>query len=174
MPPNTFELITHSEDETRQLGAIVGKLAEPGQVIALLGDLGAGKTRFVQGFGASIGVPATEIINSPTFTLINQYQGHLTCYHIDLYRLTNAPEIETLGLDDLLYGEGVCLIEWADRLEDDLLTDRLEVELHHLSDTERRITIRAFGAEYAAQLKKLRELWTLERSFHEPAARHRR
>ena len=139
------------------MGAKLGKLVKAGQIIALLGDLCAGKTRPAQGFGAGLGVPADEVINSPTFTLINEYQGRLPFYHVDLYRLSKAVEAETLGLDDYFYGEGVTLIEWANRLGNSLPPERLEIELHHLSETKRRITIRACGPEHTELLKQFKK-----------------
>lgn len=157
LEPGALDFFSHSEEQTRRLGAKLGKLAQAGQVIALLGDLGAGKTRLAQGFGAGLGVPADEVINSPTFTLINEYQGRLPFYHVDLYRLSQAVEAETLGLNDYFYGDGVTLIEWANRLGKDLPLERLEIELHHLSETKRRITIRACGPEHAELLEKFKK-----------------
>lgn len=148
LEPGTLDFISHSEDQTRRLGAKLGQLAQPGHVIALLGDLGAGKTRLAQGFGEGLDVPADEVINSPTFTFVNQYQGRLEFYHIDAYRLDDGAEAETLGLDDYFYGDGVSLIEWANRITDSLPDDRLEIEIHHLNDTKRRIVVRAFGEEH--------------------------
>lgn|GEM_PF-46518 len=165
---NSFETTTRSERETRRLGFLLGTLAVPTEVIALTGDLGAGKTRFAQGFGRGLGVPADEVINSPTFTLINQYQGRLTCYHIDLYRLTTEAEAETLGLDDIFYADGVCLVEWADRIPTELPADRVEIELHHLGETERKITVRAIGSQFIAQVKQLKTLWLKEKIMNNP------
>lgn len=156
LPAQSITRFSHGEDETRQLGAALGKRAQRGQIITLLGDLGAGKTRFAQGFGTGLGVPDDVVINSPTFTLINQYEGRLTCYHIDLYRLSDASEAETLGLDDFLYGDGVSLIEWANRLGEDLPASRLEIELIYLDEDERRLEINAFGEAYFALLDALK------------------
>ena len=158
LEPGTLDFISHSEAQTVRLGGRLGTLAQPGQVIALSGDLGAGKTRWAQGFGRGLGVPAAEIINSPTFTFINQYQGRLTYYHIDVYRLTDAAEAETLGLDDYFYGAGVCLIEWADRIRDLLPPERLEIELYYMEETKRRIVMRAYGAEYDELLAAFKKL----------------
>ena len=157
LKPGVLDFISHSEDQTRRLGARLGQLVQAGQVIALLGELGSGKTRLVQGFGAGLGVPADEVINSPTFTFINEYRGRLPCYHIDLYRLTTPAEAETLGLDDLLHGDGVCIIEWADRLGDALPAERLEITFHYLSETKRRLVMRACGKEYSTLLKTFKD-----------------
>jgi tRNA threonylcarbamoyladenosine biosynthesis protein TsaE len=135
----------------------LGALAQPGQVFALVGPLGAGKTRWAQGFGLGLDVPADVVINSPTFTFVNQYEGRLTLYHIDLYRLTNAPEAETLALDDYFYGDGVCIVEWANRITTALPPERLEVELYHLEETKRRIVMRACGSAYGKMLDQFRD-----------------
>ena len=162
LEPGTLDFISHSEEQTRRLGAKLGKLLEAGQVIAVLGDLGCGKTRLAQGVGRGLDVPEDEVINSPTFTFVNEYEGRLSYYHIDLYRLTQTAEAETLGLDDYLYGDGVCLIEWANRLST-LPTERLEVELRYMDhspvgDTKRRVIIRAFGAEHTNLLNAFKHL----------------
>ncbi len=160
-----YTITTHSEDETRRLGFLLGTIAHAGDTIALTGDLGAGKTRFAQGFGRGLGVPDDEVINSPTFTLVNQYAGRLPCYHIDLYRLTTAAEAETLGLDDYFYTDGVCLVEWANRIPDDLPEEVITIDLHHLTETERRITICATGAGATARISQLQLLWEKEKRY---------
>lgn len=157
LEPGSLDFISHSEDQTRRLGAKLGRLVEAGQIIALLGDLGAGKTRFAQGFGLGLDVADDEIINSPTFTFINQYQGRLTYYHIDLYRLDDPTEAETLGLEDYFYDAGVCLVEWANRLLM-LPAERLEIELHYLDDTKRRIVMRAYGPENKKLLNTFKKI----------------
>ncbi len=166
--PTTFTIATHSENETRRLGFLLGTLAHPGDIIALRGDLGAGKTRFVQGFGRGLDIPADEVINSPTFTLVNQYQGRLTCYHIDLYRLSSAAEAGTLGLDDFFYNDGVSLVEWADRLGNNLPAEYIDIELQHLAEHIRRITVCAVGNNHIAQVKQLQQLWTQEKLMANP------
>lgn len=148
LEPGALDFISHSEAQTRRLGRKLGALVQAGQVVAMMGDLGTGKTRWAQGFGEGLEVPADEVISSPTFTFINQYQGRLVYYHIDLYRLTTVEEAETLGLEDYFYGDGVCLIEWADRIQTILPPEHLEVELHYLGETKRRVIMRAFGEEY--------------------------
>jgi len=152
LEPETIDFISYSEDHSRNLGRQLGELVQPGQVIALTGDLGTGKTRWAQGMGAGLDVPTGDIINSPTFTFINQYQGRLPYYHIDLYRLASVEEAETLGLEDYFYGDGVCLIEWANRIQPVLPAERLEIELYFLAETKRRVVMRAYGEEYRALL----------------------
>ena len=158
LEPGALDFISHSEAQTQRLGARLGTLVQSGQLIALIGDLGVGKTRWAQGLGIGLDVPSDEVINSPTFTFINQYQGRLTYYHIDVYRLADVREAETLGLEDYFYGDGVCLIEWANRIEPILPPERLEVELGYLEETKRRVIIRAYGQEYEYLLASFKKL----------------
>lgn len=108
---------TFSERETFQLGESIGRKAEAGEVYALMGDLGVGKTVFTQGMARGLGIE--EVVNSPTFTILQQYEGgRLPLYHFDVYRINNIEEMEELGYEDCFYGEGVCLVEWADSIEE--------------------------------------------------------
>ncbi len=110
------ELRSASLEETQRLGMLLGTLAQPGDVILLDGDLGAGKTAFTQGIGRGLGIDAT--INSPTFTILKEYQGRLPLYHFDLYRIDDPEEMASLGFDDYFDGDGVCVVEWAERGEE--------------------------------------------------------
>lgn len=150
LEPNTLDFISHSESQTRRLGERLAQYLEPGDIVALVGDLGTGKTRWVQ--GVCRGLAITEPVVSPTFTLVHEYQGRLPIYHIDLYRLENLAEIETIGLDDYLFGVGVTLIEWADRIRDQLPENHLTVELYHLEAAKRRMVIRPHGPRFEALL----------------------
>ena len=143
---HTLDFISHSEAQTRRLGARLGELLEGGEAIALQGELGTGKTRWVQGVGQ--GLQLDQNVTSPTFTLVNEYPGRLTLYHIDLYRINQAAEALAFGLEDYLYGNGVCLIEWAERVVEILPRDRLWITFHHLDDSKRRITMQAAGDRY--------------------------
>lgn len=143
---NTLDFISHSESQTQRLGARLAPLLEPGDVLAVTGTLGVGKTRWVQ--GVCQGLAVTDPVVSPSFTLVNEYQGRLPVYHIDLYRLDQASEVLTFGLDDYLYGPGVSLIEWADRAIDFLPSDYLQVELHYLEETKRRMVLRPHGLRF--------------------------
>ena len=102
-----------SASQTHRLGALLGGLLRPGDVVLLEGPLGAGKTALTQGIGAGLGV--RETINSPTFTILKEYMGRLPLYHFDLYRIEDPEELFTLGFEDYFGGEGVCVVEWADR-----------------------------------------------------------
>ena len=108
---------TRSAQETFQLGKELGEKAYPGQVFTLTGDLGVGKTVFTQGFAAGLGI--TEPVNSPTFTIVQVYEeGRLPFYHFDVYRIGDIEEMDEIGYEDYFYGEGVCLIEWADLIRE--------------------------------------------------------
>ena len=107
---------TSNANESQTLGKRLGKTLRAGDIILLYGDLGAGKTTFTQGIAEGLGVGNEEYVRSPTFTLINQYQGRHPIYHIDLYRIDSFADISNLGFEELLYGEGVLIIEWAEKL----------------------------------------------------------
>jgi tRNA threonylcarbamoyladenosine biosynthesis protein TsaE len=148
--PNTLDFISHSESQTRRLGARLAALLKPGDVLALIGDLGSGKTRWVQGVCEGLGV--TDPVISPSFTLINEYPGRWPVYHIDLYRIEDPHELFTIGLEDYLYGSGICLIEWADRAANILPESHLAIELYHLEETKRRVVLRPYDARFAQVL----------------------
>ena len=111
---------TESPDETQALGEKLGETLKQGAVIALIGDLGTGKTCLTQGIARGVGIASGEIVSSPSYILINEYNGTIPIYHIDLYRLENSEEIAELGLSEYVEGDGICIIEWAERMADDL------------------------------------------------------
>ena len=111
---------TESPEETQVLGEKLGKTLQQGDVIALIGDLGTGKTCLTQGIARGVGIAPDEVVNSPSYILINEYNGTVPIYHIDLYRLENAAEIAELGLSEYVEGDGICIIEWAERMADAL------------------------------------------------------
>lgn len=114
--------------ETYELGVELGRSAEPGQVYCMYGDLGVGKTILAQGMAAGLGV--NDIVNSPTFTIVKQYDdGRLPFYHFDVYRIGDADEMDEIGYEDMVYGDGVCLIEWANLIEDILPEHRICVTI---------------------------------------------
>lgn len=119
---------THGAEETFALGKKIGKSARPGQVYALNGDLGTGKTVFTQGVAAGLGI--TEPVNSPTFTILQIYEnGRLPFYHFDVYRIGDVEEMEEIGYEDCFYGEGVCLVEWAGLIEEILPENCIRIEI---------------------------------------------
>lgn len=151
----SFDITTHSAEETRALGATFGRHAAAGTVIALTGTLGSGKTAFTQGLARGLQVPAEYYITSPTFTLINEYQGRLHLYHVDLYRLSDPGDIEEIGLRDIMAGAGVTVIEWAERLGGDLPARHVGLLLAIEGDHTRRMTITAAGSEAVALVRRV-------------------
>lgn len=133
-----------SEAETAAMGRRLAALLQPGDVITLIGPLGAGKTRLVKAICAALDVPE-EFVNSPTFTLIQEYAGRFPIRHCDVYRLKSAAEFPDLGLEDLFADDGLAIIEWADRVAGDLPPARLEIRLEPTGLTSRRVTLKAFG-----------------------------
>lgn len=140
-------IVSHGADETLAIGRALGEAARPGTVLALVGELGAGKTQLAKGVAAGLGV--RSVVNSPTFVLMNEHAGRLRLYHVDAYRLGDPEEAAAAGLLDEREVDGVLVIEWADRLDGWLPLDRLEIALRpgDASD-ERRITWRAFGPDH--------------------------
>jgi tRNA threonylcarbamoyladenosine biosynthesis protein TsaE len=139
----SLRLTTSASDETRALAAALAAVAEPGDRLALVGPLGAGKTQFAKGFALGLGIE--EIVNSPSFTLMAEYHGRLTLFHQDLYRLAGADEVLEGGLLDERQDGGVTLSEWADRLDHRLDPGRLTVALEPTGDERRDIEIHGHG-----------------------------
>jgi tRNA threonylcarbamoyladenosine biosynthesis protein TsaE len=139
MPP-AAEIVTASAEETEAAGERLGRSLQPGAVVALTGELGAGKTCFVQGLVRGLG--AAVRATSPTFVLVNQYQGRVLVHHVDAYRTDSMTELMDLGLLDLMGGDDVTLIEWADKLEPLLPPDAIRVHIAGVGDQPRTITIR--------------------------------
>jgi len=146
MPIEHFEMMTRSPSDARRLGKQIGVACGPGSTIALTGELGCGKTTIIQGLALGLGVPENHYITSPTFTLINEYPGRHPLYHVDLYRLADPEEIEDIGIYDLLGGEGIVAIEWADRLPGLPEQTDLHIASEILSDTGRRLKLSAKDA----------------------------
>ena len=138
-----------------QLGRSLGSSLIPGDIILLFGDLGAGKTRLTQGICNGLGLDEESYIRSPTFTLINEYPGKLPIYHIDLYRIENQEEIYSLGLEEILFDQGVTIIEWAEKLYEHKnpeklilnIQDRIEINIKIVSDSEREFTFKTYLPE---------------------------
>ncbi len=142
--------MTRHPAATRALAAALAAAARPGDLISLIGELGAGKTQFAKGFGAGLGI--TDTIVSPSFVLMAEYRGRLPLFHVDLYRLADAAEALAGGLIDDRQAEGVTLIEWAERFADAMPVDRLEVLIEGTGDDPRRIVLRAIRAGYGRYL----------------------
>jgi tRNA threonylcarbamoyladenosine biosynthesis protein TsaE len=144
---------SNSEMDTEQLGAALADALPSGAVVALVGTLGAGKTRLVQAFAAACGVPR-DAATSPTFVLVNEYRGRLPIYHIDAYRLRDEDEFIELGPEEYFDSEGVTFIEWADRVADCLPAERVEIECEATGETSRRFTVRGVGERLAGAVRQ--------------------
>ncbi len=136
----TQTLVTHGEAETTRAGVELAADLAPGDVVLLIGDLGLGKTVLARGIAAGLGVDPSEV-HSPTFTLVNQYQGRVPVHHVDLYRIERESDLSELGLEEILGGEGVAIVEWGERLGRYGVRDGLEVSFVDRGGTEREIRI---------------------------------
>ena len=130
---------SYSPKDTHKIGRRIGTKAQSGDVLLLVGDLGAGKTTLTQGILWGLG--GTEYARSPTFVLVNEYPARLTLYHMDLYRLNSIEEIEDLGLDEYLYGNDLCVVEWADKAPGYFPVNHAVVQLEVIDDQTRRVTV---------------------------------
>lgn len=146
-----YTLITHSAAETQAVAEKLATLVKAGTVITLNGDLGAGKTTFTQGFAKGLGV--TRNVNSPTFTIMKQYQGHLPLYHMDVYRLEDTGD--DIGLEEYINGDGIAIVEWSDLIESSLPTERLAITIERIGDEERQLTFTPAGDTYDTLVKEV-------------------
>ncbi|MCJ7507375.1 MAG: tRNA (adenosine(37)-N6)-threonylcarbamoyltransferase complex ATPase subunit type 1 TsaE [candidate division Zixibacteria bacterium] len=135
-----IEKIRSSPEETKKFGSKLATSLKKGDVVALIGPLGSGKTCLVQGICAGLGV--REIVTSPSFVIINQYPGRFWVYHFDLYRLKNKKELVDLGYEEFFYDSGICIIEWAEKIKELLPKKRIEISLNIISKSERRIKVK--------------------------------
>ena len=146
-----FEKNIYTLEETQQLAQRLAELLEPQHTITLEGDLGAGKTTFTQSLAKGLGI--TRTVNSPTFTIMKQYNGRLPLNHLDVYRLADSDE--DLGWDEIFYGDAVTVVEWAHLIEDELPTERLAIEITRIGDTERKFIFKPMGEEYVQLCEEL-------------------
>lgn len=152
-----LEFISHSPEQTQELGENIGRLAMAGDIYLLIGNLGAGKTCLTQGIARGLDIEDTYVA-SPSFVLVRELHGRLPLYHIDLYRLNRIEEISELGLDDYLYGQGVCVIEWAEKGLGILPGEHLLIEIKYISDNERQIRLKPAGRRYLELQDELKTL----------------
>ena len=155
-PAGSLDLVLSSCSETESLGRAIGCALKGGEVLALTGELGAGKTALVRGIAAGVGAPPASV-SSPTFVLIHEYRGRLPLIHVDLYRLHSTAEAESIGLQDYFTGQAVTAIEWADRFPALLPEDRLEVRLTHRSLATRNARLVAHGPQSIALLTQIKQ-----------------
>lgn len=142
-------------DATMAVGRRLASLLFPGAVVALVGPLGAGKTHLVRAIAEGLGLRDSRVVTSPTFVLIQEYDGNVPIYHFDAYRLRGATEFAELGVQDYFEDDGVCLVEWADRVQDCLPAKLLHVRLAMTSPVDRRMTVSGIGGRYCAVVREL-------------------
>jgi tRNA threonylcarbamoyladenosine biosynthesis protein TsaE len=140
-----LQIITHSPEETKLWGERLGKLLEPGALICLIGELGTGKTCFIQGLSKGVGVKEHQYVASPTFVMMMEHEGRMPFYHFDLYRLEDPEELMELGCLDFIYGQGVAAVEWAEKAPEIFTGERIEIYLERLSDNERSLNLIPVG-----------------------------
>ncbi len=146
-----FEIIMNSLEDTEQFAMKLANLLVAQDTITLEGDLGAGKTTFTKALAKGLGI--TRTVNSPTFTIVKQYEGRLAFNHLDVYRLAESDE--DLGWDELFYGDAVSVIEWAHLIEQDLPKERLGIEIYRVGENERRFVLMPYGKRYEAICEEL-------------------
>lgn len=150
-----MKLISTSAKQTQDVGAKLAKLLKPGDVLALAGNLGSGKTVFVKGLASGMGCKEKEVL-SPTFVLLRQYRGKVTINHFDLYRLKDICQLEQIGYEEYFYGAGVTVVEWADRVKKALPKESLRVEFKILGQERRLIQFIPKGRRYADYLRRFK------------------
>jgi len=151
-----FTYRSYSLQDTELLAAALATASLPGMVIGLDGDLGAGKTAFSQGYARHLCVKG--IVNSPTFTIIKEYEGRLPLYHMDVYRIS-LQEADELGLDEYFYGQGVCLVEWSSIITDLMPPRHMHIYMETVGPDERLITVTGIGEPYGELCRKLIQKW---------------
>ena len=143
-----LNVISRSPEETFYIGTIIGERLHGGDIVALIGDLGAGKTCLTKGIATGLGVSAQNHVTSPTFTLINEYQGRHKLYHFDLYRLTGLHDMEDMGFEEYLFGEGVTVIEWAEKIMGVLSDETIFISFTYLGENQRCMLISGTGESW--------------------------
>jgi tRNA threonylcarbamoyladenosine biosynthesis protein TsaE len=154
--PSSFTVVSHSAAQTRAWGRKLGRLLKGGEIIGLSGELGSGKTCFARGVAEGAGVGKEAWIRSPTFTLINEYDGRLPVYHVDLYRIGNARELEELNLREYLFSDGASVVEWFEHLPAGEIDEWLQIDFTHAGGSRRGLTFAAHGRQYVEIIEALR------------------
>ena len=134
-----MEYFSHSETETSKVGFELASQLKPGDVIAMYGDLGAGKTAFVRGLAEGLGLDAR--VSSPTFTIVNEYLGKTPLFHFDMYRLSDADELFEIGWEDYITRGGICVVEWSENVEEAFYNDTIRIYIEKIDDSSRKIKI---------------------------------
>jgi tRNA threonylcarbamoyladenosine biosynthesis protein TsaE len=156
---NELDFISHGPAQTERVGQRLGELLRQGDLLLLVGTFGVGKTQLAKGVARGLG--SDDLVTSPSFVLVNEYRAGpaaqaMPIYHVDLYRIAEASELPTIGLEELWAGEGVCLIEWPERAQALVPADYLAVHIEHLSETKRRIRLAPHGQRYAELIEKFK------------------
>ena len=136
-----MKVITNNENETYNIGIRIGKQLKAGDILSLNGDLGAGKTYLTKGIAKGLGIE--DYITSPTFTILNEYEGRIPLYHFDVYRINDVEEMYEIGFEEYLYGNGVCVIEWGSIVEEILPKDAINIKIKNLGEFSREIEIKS-------------------------------
>lgn len=152
-----LQLTTGSSRETEELGACIGSLLHPGSFLALQGDLGGGKTCLTRGIVASLAPQSAHLVASPTYAIMNCYPGNTTVYHFDFYRLAGDDDIAELGFEEYFYGDGVCVVEWSERLVELLPEDIITLLFEYAGEDQRQITMTSSGQKSGSILEQLKE-----------------
>lgn len=150
-----ISITTHNVEHTRLVGQIIGEALASGILLALTGDLGSGKTAFIQGLAKGLEVSEKYYINSPTYTLINEYQGRIHLVHADLYRLNTVDDVESIGLYDMIDDDSVVAVEWADRMDKEDFPEYLDLTMDIVDDNTRTLAFRAHGEKPKMLIGKL-------------------
>jgi len=143
-----MRIVSNSPAETMAFGRRLGSLLGAGDVVALVGPLGSGKTTLTKGIAQGLGLDEPRWVTSPTFVLVHQYEGRLPIYHVDAYRLKGQAEAEALGTEEIFFGDGVAIVEWAERIAGALPRERLEIALEIKGETARELSLGPFGERF--------------------------
>lgn len=146
-------LVSNSPAATEHFASGLAQLLEPGDFVSLYGELGAGKTRFAAGIARGLGVDPSQPVTSPTYTILNIYHGRIPLYHFDLYRLAGDDDIADLGFHEYFYGNGVCLVEWSERMASELPSERLDISFRYIDEQVRSIELTPTSARYERLLE---------------------
>ena len=141
-----MNFITNTVEETIELGKKIGRSLEPGDIICIDGDLGSGKTHLTKGIALGLGID--EHITSPTFNIVNEYEGKIKLYHFDVYRVNDPDEIAAIGFDEYIFSDAVSVIEWSDYIKELIPDDHIQINIANESETRRSINIEFFGKRF--------------------------
>jgi len=154
---NSINIEINGVEETIELGALIGPLLRPGDVVALVGRLGAGKTYLTKGIAEGLGIDGRKLVTSPSYVLINQYEGNIPIYHFDAYRLKSPGEMYDIDCVEYFEGDGISIVEWADKVMECMPEAFIEISFRITNQTSREITVTYKGERYRSFIKRLKE-----------------